>query len=482
MKLRRMLVVLLAFVLFAGRAHAGDILRVGVLKFDVKTSGFSSANAASASDELTRMLASSYSIAVTDRYHLEAIAREHRLNLSGLVDPRTAAELGRLAGVQYIIAGAVTGFSKNETSQAEDKNAWVGVLFGKTLGEAVSSKKVEKTEEAEVTLDVQIIDVSTAEVALAIAETGTARSTTSGKSSGTSDASSRKQSVNLQDAAVSDAVARIGQRIKEKVTGEHPQVLGEGSREIILSIGATSGVKVGNIYKISAEGEEIRDMRGNVLGRRTTPIAVVVVSEVQNDFSAARIAQNGGNISLVRRGDRIESISQREFSDLVQRNAFPRSRPVGSSSLEGRELDSRLGSISRTDPAPEEKKPEGTVGASFADDGMTLRRSSSTKLENTSTSSAKVIASYGLSDSEARSLKEHHRQAENMLSRDEKFDRYTELFRDHPYDYFAAYQAAKIMYDIGHYREAKEWAEKSLSVNPRYSPAKKLSKAASANM
>lgn len=492
MKLRKVLMLVCAVsVIVCGvcaPSLADDVIRVGVLKFASKASGVSQSNTESVTDELTRMLSASYSIAIIDRSSLDAIAREHRLSLSGLVDPRTAAKLGKIAGLQYIITGNVTNFSVSETSKAEDKNAWVGVFFGKTLGNAVSNKKVEKIEEAEVTLDVRIIDVNTEEVVLAIAETGVARSTISGSTAGTTDASLHKQNVNLQDAAISDAVARVGQRIKEKVAGEYPQVLNAGGREIILSIGATSGVKVGNIYKISAEGEEVRDMRGNVIGKRTTPIAVVMVSEVQNDFSAAQAAKDGGNISLVRRGDRIESISQREFSDLVKKKAFPRSRLGANSTLEGQELDSRLSSIAQPEPARQpqnvpandDKKP---VGASFADDSMTLRRSGNTsKMENISTKYEKVISSYGLSDDEARSLKEHHRNAEKMLSRDEKFDRYTELFRNFPYDYLAAYQAAKIAFDIGHYREAKEWAEKSLSVNPRYSPAKKLSKAASTNM
>ena len=485
------LIVTSVFGEFCRPSFSADVIRVGILTFDAKASGVSRSNAESVTDELTRMLANSYSIAIVDRSTLEAIAREHRLNLSGLVDPRTAAKLGKIAGLQYIITGAVTGFSMNETSQAEDKNAWVGVIFGKTLGEAVSNKKVEKIEEAEVTLDVKIVDVNTTEVVLAIAETGVARSTISGSSSGKTDASIRKQSVNLQDAAISDSVARVGQRIKEKVSGEYPQVLSAGGKEIILSIGATSGVKVGNIYKISSEGEEVRDMRGNVIGRRTAPIAVVTVTEVQNDFSAAQAAKGGGNIALVHRGDRIESISQREFSDLVKKNAFPRTRPRGSSGLEGMELDSRFNNVAeehasktvKETPVREEAKASGNVSASFVDDDTTLRRSGNpARLENVSTNSAKVISSYGLPEDEERSLKEHHKNAEKMLSRDEKFDRYVELFEYFPYDYLSAYQAAKIAFDIGHNSQAKEWAERALSVNSRYSPAKKLLKAAKAKM
>ena len=461
-------VVFLAVAVFGSSSFADDVIRVGVVKFDAKASGVSVSNTESVTDELTRMLASSYSIAIVDRTQLETIAREHRLHLSGLMDPRTAAKLGKIAGLQYIITGAVTGFSLKETSQVQDKNAWMGVILGGTVGDLVRNKKVEKIEDAEVTLDVRIIDVNTEEVVLAIAETGIARSTIKGSASGKSDESVQKQVINLQDAAISDAVARVGQRVKEKVAGEYPQVLSAGGGEVVLSIGATSGVKIGNIYKITSEGDEVRDMRGKVIGRRTNTIAVVTVSEVQNDFSMAQAAQNGGNISLVHRGDRVESISEREFSDLVKKGAFPRSRPRSLSGLE----DSGNNVSERNE----------TKADDIVDDGKAARFDKSAKLENMSTNSSKVISSYGLSENEAENLKEKHKEAEKKRSNDEKFDKYTEIFRDFPYDYLAAYQAAKVAFDIGHNAEAKEWAEKSLSVNPRYSPAKKILKAAKAKM
>lgn len=501
MKLREVFVMLLTFLMISAGAYADEAARVGIMRLGVKADGVSQRDAEAITDELTRMLASSEYIAVIDRSNLEAIAREHRLSLSGLVDSRTATELGRMAGVQYIITGAVTHFSVDEETKKSDSRAmWNDIAkkngrwgdFLRSLGTETETTTIK----AEVALEVRIIDISTTEVALAMSETGRAENTFSeSKSGGGGNAS--KQKTAIQSEAISDAVSRIGFRIREAIAEEYPQVLSAKDGDIIISIGATSGVKAGSLYKISAEGEEILDMRGRVIGRRPSIVAVVSVSDVQNDFCVAHAVKKGGNPSLIQRGDRAEPVSSQEAGDIIRKKAFLASRPrktLGESALSGAELDNRLNNIAEESgrktvssvhetPVREETKTAVNVGASFADDSMTLRRSGNpSKLENISTNAAKVISSYGLSDSETHSLKEHHRNAERMLSRDEKFDRYTELFRHFPYDYFSAYQAAKIAFDIGHYREAKEWSEKALSVNPRYTPAKRLLKAATANI
>ena len=61
------------------------------------------------------MLANSPSIRVIDRTNLEAIASEHRLNLSGLVDASTAPVLGKFLSAQYIMVGTVTGMTVKES-------------------------------------------------------------------------------------------------------------------------------------------------------------------------------------------------------------------------------------------------------------------------------------------------------------------------------------------------------------------------------
>jgi len=67
--------------------------------------------------ELGRFLAEELSIGlaglgqgfeVIDRTHLKALLKEHKLSATGLIDPSTARELGRIAGVDALITGTVT--------------------------------------------------------------------------------------------------------------------------------------------------------------------------------------------------------------------------------------------------------------------------------------------------------------------------------------------------------------------------------------
>ena len=69
--------------------------------------------------ELGRFLAEELSVDLTmsaknfeviDRNHLKSILTEHKLSMSGLVDPNTVKKLGQIAGVDAIITGSVTPF------------------------------------------------------------------------------------------------------------------------------------------------------------------------------------------------------------------------------------------------------------------------------------------------------------------------------------------------------------------------------------
>jgi len=69
--------------------------------------------------ELGRFIAEEFSTAlvdtgkgfeVVDRIHLKSILKEHKLSMSGLIDPTTARKLGKIAGVDAILTGTITPF------------------------------------------------------------------------------------------------------------------------------------------------------------------------------------------------------------------------------------------------------------------------------------------------------------------------------------------------------------------------------------
>jgi TolB-like protein len=48
---------------------------------------------------------------IIDRTHLRSILQEHRLASSGVIDPATARQLGKIAGVEVLVTGSVTPFA-----------------------------------------------------------------------------------------------------------------------------------------------------------------------------------------------------------------------------------------------------------------------------------------------------------------------------------------------------------------------------------
>lgn len=66
---------------------------------------------------------------VLERDELMAITNEHSLNMTGLVDPATAAQVGKLAGVKYLVAGSVAGLTTKESGASYD-NSKIGGVSG----------------------------------------------------------------------------------------------------------------------------------------------------------------------------------------------------------------------------------------------------------------------------------------------------------------------------------------------------------------
>ncbi len=100
---------------------------------------------------------------VMEREQLTALTDEYSLGMTGLVDPSTAAQVGRLAGVQYMVYGSVTGLTTKESGLSYENSA---------LGGA-GGKKHKVT--ANVTA--RIIEVETGRIVVAGRGTGTSSST-----------------------------------------------------------------------------------------------------------------------------------------------------------------------------------------------------------------------------------------------------------------------------------------------------------------
>lgn len=91
---------------------ASDKPRIAVLEFKNKADNqwWYHGGAEAAQDVFVTELVKSQKFRVVDREALEALMREKNLSLSGDIDASTAVKAGRLLGVQYFLAGAVTEY------------------------------------------------------------------------------------------------------------------------------------------------------------------------------------------------------------------------------------------------------------------------------------------------------------------------------------------------------------------------------------
>jgi TolB-like protein len=103
--------------------------------------------------ELGRFLAEELSVDLTivaqgfeviDRTHLKTILDEHKLSLSGLIDPKTVKKLGQIAGVDAIIIGSVTPFGDSVRAAVKVIATDTAKIIGAAKGDIDKTKVIEE--------------------------------------------------------------------------------------------------------------------------------------------------------------------------------------------------------------------------------------------------------------------------------------------------------------------------------------------------
>ena len=426
--------VILILVMNVNFAFADDIVRISIARFISDTNEASDAEARAVTDIFTDTMVKTKSIAVIERERFETVAREQRLGMSALVDPSTAARVGKILGCQYVILGSVTHLSERTNRES------FGRLYSK------------ESVEAEASIYARVIDTSTLEIVYS--DTCTERVSDSHESftpfegqRSTKDLSGQKQR------AVALAAQTLSNKIREKIVGDAPHVISVRRGEIRINKGASLGVHKGDLYLVYAEGETIYDIDGSVLDREVLNIALIEIFDVQNNYSTGRIpgGRNNGKAELIRRGDNLTFITRREADDLSRRGAFVKHRPRFSSELP--ELPPEPA------PAPDPYYEPEPV------------RPASRGFENSSTDPARVIPTYGLPAGEARAREDLHMRLQRAGKTRNAYARYVEMANSFSGDYLAMYQAGIIAQSMGQRRDAAMWFDKALEANPNYEPA-----------
>ena len=148
-------VLALAFVLAPAMSTAADSTkpRIAVLEFKNKADGqwWYHGGAAAMQDVFVTELVKSGKFRVIDREQLAALLAEKDMSLAGDIDPKTAIKAGKLLGVQYFLAGAVTEYGAQGTSaSAPSVGGLPGFSGGKKTFVAAANARIIDTTTGEI--------------------------------------------------------------------------------------------------------------------------------------------------------------------------------------------------------------------------------------------------------------------------------------------------------------------------------------------
>jgi curli biogenesis system outer membrane secretion channel CsgG len=247
-------------------------------------------------DLLVERLVNGGQYSVIERKALDKVLAEQNFSNSDRADPSSAAKLGRILGVDAIVIGSITQFGRDDKSQN------IGGL-GSVTGRFGIGGVGKREAKAVVAVSGRMVSTETAEI-LAVA-TGKGESTRGGTTllgaggSGTAvgagayDMSSSNFGNTIIGEATNKAVADMAGQLDQnasklpttviKVDGLVADVSGSS---LVLNIGTSSGVKVGDRLEVSRVTRTVTDpATGKVLRRITSKLGEVKITEADASSS-----------------------------------------------------------------------------------------------------------------------------------------------------------------------------------------------------
>jgi curli biogenesis system outer membrane secretion channel CsgG len=212
---------------------------------------------------------------VIERDKLALVMKEQGLGAAGALDPQSAAKVGRILGVKYILTGGIDKFNINNTKAG----------FGGIGG---------NLQQANATINMRLIDTTTAERLLSVSadgevKKGGARILGAGASR---DSEWGIASETIQKTAKAVVAKFVSGGYVDKLSTATVAANVEGriikvdGKQAWINLGATSGVKVGDKYTIFNVGEALVDPdTGAKLGADEKQSGSGAVSEVQEKYA-----------------------------------------------------------------------------------------------------------------------------------------------------------------------------------------------------
>jgi len=298
----RYLVLSSAFVLaLATQSFAQAKIKVAIWEFDNNAAhtywywdrlGPAARNIIDTAFSENKLLSGRFSVIERDK--LNMVLKEQGLGQTGAVDPASAAKVGKILGVKYIILGGIDKFNVDNTRAGLGRLGVGGNLL-----------------QSNATISLRVIDSTTAERVISISGDGQVK-----KGGGfVKDASFSKDA---EWGVASETIDQAAKAVVDKlVTGDYLSRISnaanptggiegkiikvEGNRAFI-NLGASSGIKMGDKFNVINVGEALIDPdTGAKLGATEKQTGSGSVVEVQDKFAVIQFSGTAAAKDTVRK-------------------------------------------------------------------------------------------------------------------------------------------------------------------------------------
>jgi curli biogenesis system outer membrane secretion channel CsgG len=282
----------LAILFLTGICTAQMKKRVAVFSFEDKTDHTwhwwdGRAPGDGMTDMLTTALVKSGKYTVVERKEISALLDEQKLGQTGVITEQSAAQVGKMLGVELAVVGSITefGYSKKDVG---------GSLRGFSLG--------VKKQKATVAVDVRLINTSTGEILKA--ENVRKEESASGLRVGTPEAAFNNESEfdnsivgKATRAAIEDIVTVIDQNSES--VGFSGKILKVNAGEVLFKPGQDAGVQTGQRFFVFSKGEDVIDPdTGLSLGSEEKKIGEIEVTGFMGDKVSKAVIKSGTGIQV----------------------------------------------------------------------------------------------------------------------------------------------------------------------------------------
>lgn len=225
---------------------------------------------------------------VVERAQLQKVLDEQQLGKEGVLDPTTAARVGKILGVQLMLLGTVTEFSLDTQKVTVPILGKVDVSIARCV------------------INAKMVSVETAEIMAAMKGEGQfdRKGFALGRAFGVLQGlsfSSREFRDHILGQATEAAAKGIVEQVVEKTVDLEPILAPEPAKlsgivadvsdgEITINVGSKKGVEVGDIFEVYRKIKEIKDPEtGEVIMVKKEKIAEIEITEVVESASVAKI-------------------------------------------------------------------------------------------------------------------------------------------------------------------------------------------------